>query len=124
MTACRSMDPTSRRPRPGADVGLTDEASNPCVTGSTAFVVGVGVTACFWGLVGCRDRSEAFPRSSPSGHLSASPSPSPLQIACPVECAFAFQRANAAFKRWTNRVVAFADQQTATAQIASDCDSA
>ena len=86
-----------------------------------AIVGGVGVTALLLGLVGgAAIGSEAFPRSSPSPYPSASPSPSPIQVAyTPVECALAFQYANAAFKQWTDLVVAFSDHQTATAQLAS-----
>jgi hypothetical protein len=86
-----------------------------------AIVVGVGVTALLLGLVGgAAIGSEAFPKSSPSPYPSASPSPSPIQVAyTPAECALAFQYANAAFKQWTNLVVAFSDNQTATAQLAS-----
>jgi len=97
----------------------------PCVTGSTAFVVGVGVTACFLGLVG---RVAIPPRRSPGARRRGIYPPRPhlarSRLPAPVECALAFQCANAAFKRWMNLLVAFADHRTATAQIASDRDSA
>ena len=93
---------------------------------TTAIVIGVSVATLLLGLVGgAAIGSEAFPRSSPSPYQSASPSPTPIQVAyTPVECALAFQFANAAFKQWTNLVVAFSDHQTATAQLASDRASA